>query len=205
MNEIDYSFLNDVKNRFLPLPRSAVEGLEHEPKQSDFEFIEELGEGTFGTVYLASHKKTKAKYAIKSIDKSEPENLAEKKNFNREVEIMYKLNHPNIVKLYEVKETPQYFYLVTEYCNGGSLSDLLEDYIDKNNSGFPEKIVQYLMKQIVEALKYLHAKRILHRDIKLDNILVHFENEEDRKNKNMLKAKVKIIDFGFARYLKNEE
>ena len=61
------------------------------------------------------------------------------------------------------------------------------------------------MRQIVSALRYLHKKTILHSDLKLDNILVHFDNEEDRKNKNMMKVKVKLIDFGFAIYLKKEE
>ena len=71
--------LNDVKNRFISLPKSSVEGLEHEPKKEDFNFIKELGSGAFGTVYLVSHKKTKAKYALKVIDKSEPENIEQKK------------------------------------------------------------------------------------------------------------------------------
>jgi len=71
----------------------------------------------------------------------------------------------------------------------------------KNKKPFSEEIVQYLMRQIVSGLNYLHKKNILHRDIKLDNILVNFDNEEDRKNRNMMKAKVKIIDFGFARHL----
>ena len=171
----------------------------------DLTMIKPLGNGAFGKVFLTSKQGTSEKFATKQIDKKFAANPKAKKYLDNEIAILKDINHPNIVKLYEVKETPQYFYLVTEYCNGGSLSDLLEDYIDKNNNAFPEKIVQYLMKQIVEALKYLHAKRILHRDIKLDNILVHFENEEDRKNKNLLKAKVKMIDFGFARYLKNEE
>ena len=88
-----------------------------------------------------------------------------------------------------------------ELCNGGGLSDCLEDHIKKNKGPFPEEVVQYLMRQIVSGLNYLHKRNILHRDIKLDNILVDFDNEEDRKNKNMMKAKVKIIDFGFARHL----
>ena len=73
------------------------------------------------------------------------------------------------------------------------------------NAPFPEEIVQYLMKQIVSALRYLHAKRILHRDINLNNILIHYEKEEDKLKRNLMKAKVKLIDFGFARYLKTEE
>ena len=115
MNEINMSFLNTVKNRFLSLPRSATEGLEHEPTINDFEIIKELGIGSFGSVYLANHKKTKAQYAIKAIDKNVPENLEEKTNFNREVEIMYKLNHPNIVKLYGHFEDSNYCYFIMQY------------------------------------------------------------------------------------------
>ena len=100
MSAINQSFLNAVKNRFLPLPRSAVEGLEHEPTIDDFTVIRELGIGSFGTVYLVAHKKTKAQYALKVIDKNLQDNIEEKDSFCREVEIMYKLNHPNIVKLY---------------------------------------------------------------------------------------------------------
>jgi len=59
-------------------------------------------------------------------------------------------------------------------------------------------VVQHLMRQIIEAFKYIHGKNIIHRDIKLENILLNYENEEDRKNLNKMKANVKIIDFGFA-------
>ena len=133
----------------------------------DLTMIKPLGNGAFGKVFLTSKQGTSEKFATKQIDKKFAANPKAKKYLDNEIAILKDINHPNIVKLYEVKETPQYFYLVTEYCNGGSLSDLLEDYIDKNNNAFPEKIVQYLMKQIVEALKYLHGKRILHRDINL--------------------------------------
>ncbi len=89
------SFLNIVKNRYISLPKSAVEGLEHESWKSDLNFIKELGAGLFGNAYLISHKKTKAKYALKFIDQTLSENLEEKESFNREAEMMYKLNHPN--------------------------------------------------------------------------------------------------------------
>ena len=171
----------------------------------DLTLIKPLGKGAFGEVYLTSKQGSKEKFATKKIDKKFTLNPKAKKYLVNEIGILKDIDHPNIVKLYDVKETSQFYYLVTEYCNGGGLSDCLEQYQEKHNKAFPEEIVQYLMKQIVSALKYLHNKTILHRDIKLDNILVHFENEEDRRNKNMLKAKVKMIDFGFARYLKKEE
>ncbi len=171
----------------------------------DLTLIKPLGKGAFGEVYLTSKQGSKEKFATKKIDKKFTLNPKAKKYLDNEIGILKDIKHPNIVKLYDVKETSQFYYLVTEYCNGGGLSDCLEQYQEKHNKAFPEEIVQYLMKQIVSALRYLHNKTILHRDIKLDNILVHFENEEDRRNKNMLKAKVKMIDFGFARYLKKEE
>jgi serine/threonine protein kinase len=92
-----------------------------------------------------------------------------------------------------------------ELCNGGGLSDCLEYYQKKYKKPFTEEIVQYLMKQIVSGINYLHKKNILHRDIKLDNILVNFDSDEDKRNRNMLKAKVKIIDFGFARHLEPDK
>ena len=171
----------------------------------DLTLIKPLGKGAFGEVFLTSKQGTTQKFATKQIDKKYAANPKAKKYLDNEIMILKDIDHENIVKLYDVKETSQYFYLVTEYCNGGGLSDCLEKYQEEHNAAFPEELVQYLMKQIVSALRYLHRKRILHRDIKLDNILVHYESEEDRVNKNLMKAKVKMIDFGFARYLKKEE
>ena len=167
----------------------------------DLTLLKCLGKGAFGEVYLTSKQGTNQKYATKKIDKKFTQNPRAKRYLDNEISILQEIEHPNIIKLIEVHETTQYIYLVMELCNGGGLSDCLEDHMKKNKKPFSEEIVQYLMRQIVSGLNYLHKKNILHRDIKLDNILVNFDNEEDRKNRNMMKAKVKIIDFGFARHL----
>ena len=85
-----------------------------------------------------------------------------------------------------------------EYCNGGELQKALEKYQLKYGKAFPEELVQYFMRQIVSAFKHIHNRDIMHRDIKLENILLHYDNEQDKKDLNLTKAKVKIIDFGFA-------
>ena len=167
----------------------------------DLTLIKCLGKGAFGEVYLTSRQGGKQKYATKKIDKKFVSRPKAKKYLDNEILILKEVDHPNIIKLYEVKETTQFFYLIMELCNGGSLTDRLEEHIKKYKRPFSEETVQYLMKQIMSAINYLHLKNILHRDIKLDNILVNFDNDEDKRNNNMFKAKVKIIDFGFARHL----
>ena len=124
-----------------------------------------------------------------------PEN---KRHLEYEINILKSLNHPNIYKIEDIKTTPQYYILLTEYINGGSLSSCLEKYQQYYKKAFPEEIVQYLMRQIIDAFKYIHGKDIMHRDIKLENIMVNFNNENDKNNLNLLRATVKIIDFGLA-------
>ena len=154
----------------------------------DLTLIKGLGKGAFGEVYLTSKKGTQEKFATKKIDKRHASNPKAKKYIELEMKILKEIDNPNIIKLYEVKENNQNYYLVMEYCNGGSLSDCLEYHNKQFRKPFSEEVVQYLMRQIVNGLSYLHGKHILHRDIKLDNILVKFDSEEDRQKRNMLKA-----------------
>ena len=171
----------------------------------DYTLTKSLGKGAFGEVYITSKQGTQEKFATKKIDKKFARNPKAKKYIDNEIKILKSIEHENIIKLYDQLETSQYYFLVTEYCNGGGLSDCLEYHINQYHKPFSEEVVQYLMRQIVSGIRYLHSKHILHRDIKLDNILVKFDTEEDKQKKNMLKAKVKIIDFGFARYLDPKE
>ena len=157
-----------------------------------------LGKGAFGEVYLTSRKGDDKKYATKKIDREEVEKGEGIKYLKNEIIILQYLRHPNIVRFEEVKKTKKHYYIVMEYCNGGELSKALEKYIEKYGKPFSEEIVQHLMRQIIDAFKFMHERKIIHRDVKLDNILLNYETEEDKENLNLMKAQVKLIDFGFA-------
>ena len=157
-----------------------------------------LGEGSFGKVHLTRKEGDSKKYATKELDREEIDSSEAKKYLINEIRILQSLNHPNIVKFVDIKKTKNHYYIMMEFCNGGELSKNLEKYMMKNGTAFPEELVQHFMRQIIDAFKYIHGKKIIHRDVKLDNILLHFDNEEDKKNFNLMKAQVKIIDFGFS-------
>ena len=164
----------------------------------DITLIKSLGKGSFGEVYLSTRRGRKEYFATKKIDRKTVDKPSLKKYFDNEINILSELNHPNIVKLECVKTTERHYYIVMEYINGGGLSDCLKKYMEKNTKAFSEEIVQYLMRQTIDALNYLHKQKIIHRDLKLDNIMVNFERQLDKENLNMMKATIKIIDFGFA-------
>ena len=141
---------------------------------------------------------------MKVIDKTK---ISEKQAnlLENEIKILTNTNHPNIIKLYKVMNDAQntkYTYLILEYCNGGSLQNNLDQYKSKYKKPFSVKLVQKIMKNILSGLKYLHDKGIIHRDLKLDNILVKYQNEIDLQNINIYNAEIKIIDFNTS-YLPN--
>ena len=184
--------INHVKNRFLPLPESVAKGLEPEPKITDFQIIKELGAGSFGHVYLVKHKVTKAEYAIKAIDKRNKTNQEEKPYFRREIEVMYKIHHPNVVKLYGHFEDNNYCYFIMEYISKGNVYGLIPS--DKKKRINP-KVVATLMKDVISAVYYLHNMNpiIIHRDIKPENVLLA---------DNLV---AKLTDFGWSNYMQEDE
>ena len=162
-----------------------------------------IGKGAYGEVYLTKKKGNTTKLATKRIDKKIANSEKFQKYFKNEREILKELDHPNILKILDIKENTKYYFLVKEYCNGGSLKDCLEKYIEEYDKPFSQEIIQYIIKQLIEVIKYLHNLNIIHRNIKLENILVIFDTEEDKKKLNMLKSTIKLNDF-FFRYKKNK-
>ena len=167
-------------------------------KVGDLNLLRQLGKGTMGEVFLSQKDGNNTYYATKKIDKIKADRPQVRKYFRTELEILHKLKHKKIVRFYDLKQTKSHYYIVMEYCNGGSLFSCLDKYMKLYRKPFSETIVQYLMKQIVSGLKYIHRNGIIHRDIKLDNILVKFYNNEDMKNLNMMKTHIKITDFGIS-------
>ena len=148
--------------------------------------------------YLTSKKDDPKKYLTKVYDRHNLDQSEEMRNLKNEIIFLQHLKHPNIIEFVEPKKSKKNYFIIFEYCNGGNLSQALEKYIEKYGKPFPEQIVQHLMHQIIDAFKYIHEGRIVHRDIDLDNILLHYENEEDAKNLNLMKAKIKITKFYHA-------
>ena len=167
----------------------------------DYVLIGTIGKGNFGEVFLTRKNGDQELYATKKMDRKVCERPPLWNRFINEIQILKMVNHPNIVKFKDLKRTQNNYYLITEYVNGGSLLSNLKKYMSIYRKPFPEDIVQYLMKQIVSALNYLHMNRIIHRDLKLDNILVKFNSDYDKQALNLKNCQVKLIDFGFATIL----
>ena len=171
-----------------------------------YTYLEKIGEGAFAKVFKAQDNLTGTFYAIKEIDTKN----FDKKQFellDTEIKLLSNINHKNIVKFYDcIKPSENIVAIILEYCNGGSLHKCLYDY-KKNNKGkpFPEKLVKYLMKKILEGVNYLHNNKIIHRDLKLGNILLKYEKLQDLNNKNISKAEVKITDFNTSYDYKGKE
>uniref|UniRef100_W5MUP2 MAP/microtubule affinity-regulating kinase 3 n=1 Tax=Lepisosteus oculatus TaxID=7918 RepID=W5MUP2_LEPOC len=161
--------------------RNSIASCADEPPHiGNYRLLKTIGKGNFAKVKLARHILTGREVAIKIIDKTQLNPTSLQKLF-REVRIMKILNHPNIVKLFEVIETEKTLYLVMEYASGGEVFDYLVAH-----GRMKEKEARAKFRQIVSAVQYCHQKHIVHRDLKAENLLLDAD------------MNIKIADFGFS-------
>ena len=146
-----------------------------------------IGQGAFGKVNLGLNILTGRIVAIKSFNKKALSKNNTEKKILYETDLMKQLDHPNITKILELFETEDYIFIILEYINGGNLFSFV-----KKRRKLSEKTAKFLFKQIIEGIKYIHSKNIVHRDIKLENILIDLKNN------------IKICDFGIGTILKKK-
>ena len=166
-------------------------------KLNQYKRLKKIGEGCFGEVFLVQRINTKEIYVQKKIELFELDKTEIGKYLMRERTIMGKLKHKNVVRLYEYFEENNSAYFIMEYCNGGSLDKHLEAYKKKYKNPFPLKLIQIFARQIVEGLAYIHSRGVIHRDLKLDNILLNFKTNQFYDYRE---AEIKIIDFGLSSF-----
>ncbi|TNJ30452.1 Kinase, CAMK CAMKL [Giardia muris] len=147
-----------------------------------------LGTGTFGDVRLATHLITGEKVALKILDKSRIQCEDDFKRIVREIQVLKLLDHPHIVRLLEVIDTPRHIYLVTEFVDNGELFNYV---VQKQRLAEPEAC--RFFHQIVSGLAYCHSRKVCHRDMKLENVLLDSSYN------------IKLIDFGLSNILMSDE
>lgn len=154
----------------------------------DFVRKNEIGKGSFATVYLAQHRKKKSYAAIKAIARKK---LSKRllQNLDMEIAVLKDIQHPHIVALFRAEQTPEWFYMVMEYCQLSDLSqflkkrdqvaelpetrDIFRRYPNSSHGGFHEVLCRHFIKQLSSAMNYLKAKGMVHRDIKPQNLLLN--------------------------------
>lgn len=153
--------------------------------KKDYEFKVKLGSGAFGQVYKAIHRTLGHVRAIKRLSKEVLSQQEGDQDFLQEIGILAKLDHPNIIKIFDYYVDNDYFYVVNEMASGGELYDQII-----NLQFFTEVNAAIIMKQLLSAIYYLHSKGYVHRDLKPENILMETGKAGDYS--------IKLIDFGGA-------
>ena len=153
-----------------------------------YEVVKQLGKGGYGKVYQVKNKKSGELRACKQLSKL---NISDLEKFQREIDILIKTDHPNIIKLYEVFESKHNLYLIMEECMGGELFDKITEHIE-NDEMYSEKEAANILLQVMSAVEYCHNNGICHRDLKPENLL-YLKKGDEKDNP------LKVIDFGLSR------
>ena len=137
------------------------------PIEVNYEVMEVIGKGGYGEVKKVKHKELDVIRALKVIKKTRYKSQAELKMIKNEISIMKIVDHPNIVKLYEFFEDDENFYIIQEFCSGGQL---FEAILKKKT--FTENEAAEIMTQVLSAITHCHQRKIAHRDVKPENLLI---------------------------------
>ena len=164
------------------------------PMVNNYKILSKLGKGSFGSVYKVQNIFTEKIYAMKVIQKYFVTYQDGDQSFLKEIEILMKVEHPNIIKIYEYYVDEINYYLIIEYVSGGELFDFIS-----RDTSFSEHKIKKIMKQLFQALSYLHSNNIVHRDIKCENILIECSDD------NSDDFNIKLIDFGTCNYISKNE
>jgi len=167
------------------VPITPYETKKH-PITDDYDLGDVLGSGTFSEVKLATKKSTGENFAVKIMTK-EPENARKKEIIDIEIEILKRVNHPHVVKLFDLFETETEYFLVLQLITGGELFDRIVELVH-----YSEKDASEIVKKIVLGIQHLHHKQIVHRDLKPENLLLTTKDPD---------ANVLITDFGLSAIL----
>lgn len=181
----DEQLLAEVARRNLDLHDKITDSLVKET----YDIGKTLGHGASGKVYLVIHKGTGVKYACKVVKKNSSMNDAQ--SMSTEIEIMKRIRHRNVVSMYELYETPKCLWIILELVDGGDLHHYLTHTLHYN-----EVMASRQFKQVLQGLHYLHSLGVVHRDLKLDNILLQGSGAT---------ADLKIADFGLSALVRIEE
>ena len=153
---------------------------------SKYTKIQELGSGGFSKVYRVQNLISKDIFACKELPIKKINDL---EKFKKEINIMSKCDHPNIIKLIEIYEDKRVIDLVMEECLGGTLFDRLLKKMEDDDETFSEKEAAIIFKQLISAIHYCHSQGIAHRDLKMENVLFLYKIQD---------SPIKIIDFGLS-------
>ena len=153
----------------------------------NYEVLKQLGKGGYGQVYEVKNRKSGDIRSCKYLSKS---NFKNKEKFEREINILINTDHPNIIKIYELYESDEYYYLVMEECKGGELCDRIIEHIQAKRM-YSEKEAAIILQQVMSAIEYCHYNGICHRDLKPENLL-YFNEGQEQDNP------IKVIDFGLS-------
>lgn len=153
-----------------------------------YKYGRQLGRGAFGKVNLGVHIATGRVVAIKSFKLNDAEIASIRRRLHLETQLMKTLNHPNVLKMYETFETDKHLMIALEYISGGDLLSFLRKRIKVS-----EQIAKFIFKQLMEGLKYMHSQGIIHRDVKLDNILIDTDST------------IKLCDLGVSKLIRPGE